>query len=45
MPCFDALIVDGGPAGSSCAGAMWQAGLDVALLDQATFPHDKVCAG
>jgi flavin-dependent dehydrogenase len=37
--------VGGGPAGSSCARALVQAGLDVLVLDKASFPRDKVCAG
>jgi flavin-dependent dehydrogenase len=41
----DILIVGGGPAGSACAWALRRAGLDVAVLDQARFPRDKVCAG
>jgi flavin-dependent dehydrogenase len=41
----DVLIVGGGPAGSSCAWALHRAGLDVAVVDQARFPRDKVCAG
>jgi menaquinone-9 beta-reductase len=41
----DALIVGGGPAGSSCARALARAGLDVVVLDKARFPRDKVCAG
>jgi menaquinone-9 beta-reductase len=41
----DALIVGGGPAGSSCAWQLRQAGLDVIVADAATFPRDKVCAG
>lgn len=41
----DVLIVGGGPAGSSCAWALRRAGMDVAVLDQAEFPRDKVCAG
>jgi geranylgeranyl reductase family protein len=42
---YDALIVGGGPAGSSCARVLAQAGLDVLVLDRARFPRDKVCAG
>lgn len=45
MEYADVLIVGGGPAGASCAWALWQAGMDVAVLDQANFPRDKVCAG
>jgi geranylgeranyl reductase family protein len=41
----DALIVGGGPAGSTCAWALRQAGLDVMVVDAAVFPRDKVCAG
>ena len=41
----DALIVGGGPAGSSCAWKLRDAGFDVLLLDKKTFPRDKVCAG
>lgn len=41
----DALVVGGGPAGSTCAWALRRAGLDVLVLDRARFPRDKVCAG
>ena len=41
----DVLIVGGGPAGSSCARRLSQAGLDVVIADRALFPRDKVCAG
>jgi len=41
----DALIVGGGPAGSSCAWKLRQHGMDVMVLDKAVFPRDKVCAG
>jgi flavin-dependent dehydrogenase len=44
MTC-DALIVGGGPAGSTCAWRLRHAGLDVLVVDAATFPRDKVCAG
>jgi geranylgeranyl reductase family protein len=45
MDTCDALVVGGGPAGSSCARALERAGLDVVVLDRASFPRDKVCAG
>ena len=40
-----AAIVGGGPAGSTCAWALRKAGWNVTVLDRATFPRDKVCAG
>lgn len=42
---FDCLIVGGGPAGSTCDWKLRQAGANVAVLDKATFPRDKTCAG
>ena len=42
---FDLLIVGGGPAGSTLAWALRDAGLKIAILDKHTFPRDKVCAG
>jgi geranylgeranyl reductase family protein len=41
----DALIVGGGPAGSTAARLLGRAGWDVILADRARFPRDKVCAG
>lgn len=41
----DVLVVGGGPAGSTCARALGQAGWDVVVADRARFPRDKVCAG
>jgi geranylgeranyl reductase family protein len=41
----EAIVVGGGPAGSTFAGALAAAGLDVVVLDQAEFPRHKVCAG
>jgi geranylgeranyl reductase family protein len=41
----DALIVGGGPAGSTCARELVRAGLDVIVMDKHVFPRDKVCAG
>jgi geranylgeranyl reductase family protein len=45
MESCDALIVGGGPAGSSCAWQLRQHGMDVIVLDKAIFPREKVCAG
>jgi len=45
MDSCEVLIIGGGPAGSTCAGRLRQAGFDVLLLDKATFPRDKPCAG
>jgi geranylgeranyl reductase family protein len=45
MDTCDVLIAGGGPAGSACAWKLRQAGLDVVVIDGATFPRDKVCAG
>jgi len=45
METCEVLIVGGGPAGSSCARQLGQAGLDVIIMDRAVFPRDKVCAG
>jgi geranylgeranyl reductase family protein len=41
----DALIVGGGPGGSTCAWMLARAGWDVVVADRARFPRDKVCAG
>ena len=41
----DVLIVGGGPAGSTCAGKLRQAGVDVLVIDKQVFPRDKTCAG
>lgn len=43
---FDAevIVVGGGPAGASTAHALARGGVDVLVLDRATFPRDKPCA-
>lgn len=41
----DAIVVGGGPAGSTCAWTLARAGWDVTIVDRARFPRDKVCAG
>lgn len=45
MDACDVVIVGGGPAGSSCAWALRDSGLDVLILDRATFPRHKLCGG
>lgn len=45
MHSCDALIVGGGPAGSSCAWKLRRQGMAVTVLDKAQFPRNKVCAG
>ena len=45
MDAFDAVIVGGGPAGSTCAWQLRRAGMHVCVIDRALFPRDKVCAG
>jgi flavin-dependent dehydrogenase len=39
------VIVGGGPAGSSAAWKLKQAGADVVVLDKERFPRLKLCAG
>jgi flavin-dependent dehydrogenase len=45
MQRFDAIVVGGGPAGSSLAWGLREAGASVCVLDRAAFPRDKTCAG
>jgi len=45
MDSYDVLIVGGGPAGSSCAWALRDSGMRVAVLDKQVFPRDKICGG
>ncbi len=42
---YDAIVVGGGPAGSTCARVLVRAGARVAIIDRATFPRVKLCAG
>src|SRR5882757_10028858 len=39
----DVVVVGAGPAGSTAAFHLARAGLQVALLEKATFPREKVC--
>lgn len=42
---FDVVICGAGPAGTTCALALGNSGLKVAILEKSTFPRDKICAG
>jgi len=39
----DVIVVGAGPAGSSTAYHLAEAGVDVLLLEKAAFPRDKIC--
>ncbi|ADR20371.1 drug:proton antiporter [Marivirga tractuosa] len=40
---FDLIIVGAGPAGFACAYELKNPNLKIAILDQGTFPRDKIC--
>jgi geranylgeranyl reductase family protein len=42
---YDAIVVGAGPAGSTVAYRLAEAGRSVLLLDRARFPRDKPCGG
>jgi len=42
---YDAIIVGGGPAGSTCASLLVNSGIHTLLLDRANFPRVKLCTG
>jgi flavin-dependent dehydrogenase len=42
---YDAVIVGGGPAGSTCARQLVSAGWKTLVVDKAQFPRVKLCAG
>jgi len=39
----DVVVVGAGPGGSATAQALAEAGLDVVMLEKASFPREKVC--
>src|ERR1700678_4655111 len=39
----DVIVVGAGPAGSTTAFYLAQAGLDILLLEKSRFPREKVC--
>jgi len=43
MEQFDVIICGGGPSGSTCALALANSGLKVAVIEKASFPRGKVC--
>ena len=45
MERFDAIVVGGGPAGSTTAYRLADAGAKVLVVDKARFPRDKPCGG
>jgi geranylgeranyl reductase family protein len=45
MEHVDVIIIGGGPAGSTCAWKLREAGLNVLVMDKREFPRDKTCAG
>ena len=43
MHSVDVLVVGGGPAGAATATTLAARGVDVMVIDKATFPRDKCC--
>ncbi len=42
---FDVIVLGAGPAGSSAAYILANAGLNVALVDKSCVPREKLCGG
>jgi menaquinone-9 beta-reductase len=42
---FDAVVIGGGPAGSAAAHVIAGTGMNVAVIDKAIFPRNKLCGG
>jgi flavin-dependent dehydrogenase len=45
VPTYDAIIIGGGPAGSTCATFLKKSGAHTLVIDRAKFPRVKLCAG
>ncbi len=45
MSKYDAVVIGGGPAGSSCAKYLSERGLKVALIEKKKYPRFKLCGG
>jgi len=45
QPDYDAIIIGGGPAGSTAAYLLSGFGYRVALLEKQRYPRDKICGG
>ncbi|MGH9113463.1 MAG: NAD(P)/FAD-dependent oxidoreductase, partial [Acidimicrobiales bacterium] len=43
VPSSDVAVIGGGPAGTAAAITLARAGREVALVDRARFPRDKIC--
>jgi geranylgeranyl reductase family protein len=43
MKKYEVIVVGGGPAGSTAAYFLAQAGVKVCIIDKQSFPRDKVC--
>jgi|GEM_PF-6369486 len=42
---YDVIIIGSGPAGSSCAKKLAEAGIDVCMIEKRKLPRVKICGG